>query len=166
MELLLRLVTPRNTAAALGAALLLNAAWQLRFELQWRYNRMFYPPVAGVAPAGREILDEAEKREAARVVARHRRLLAELDEAATRGHDVRPLRLKADAALKLNTPSLRRQAVKVLTEVEMQIPRERRRYIPYGPTPAPGEDIVPQPTPEGAPAVEGARSPRKRSRRR
>lgn len=134
MDLLFRVVTPRN---------LLILALVLGFTRLWpkieRYPRRMYrewryPPQSGGTAAGQEVLDRLDRREAKRVEARFRRVAAKLARARTRGLQVDGLQAKARAALTLNVHAYRRQAIKVLIDVEMAIPREKTQYIPMHPS--------------------------------
>lgn len=130
MDLLLRVVTPRNFLIA-GLILGLVKLWP---KIEKYPRRMYlesrYPPQRGVTAAGQEVLDRVDRREAKRVESRFRRVMAKLAEARARGARVDGLEAKARAALKINVPAYRRQATKVLIDVEMAIPREKVRYIP------------------------------------
>lgn len=142
MDLLFRVVTPRNL---LILALLLGLArvwpkiekYPRRMYLEWRY-----PPQGGETAAGQEVLDRVERREAKRVEARFRRVMGKLAKARTHGFQVGGLEAKARAALKLNARAYRRQAIKVLIDVEMAIPREKVQYIPMHPSEE-QEEVVP-----------------------
>lgn len=134
MELLVRVVTLRNLLI-LALALVSIKLWPKieryprRMYLEWRY-----PPQGGETAAGQELLDSLERREAKRVEARFRRLAAKLAGARSQGFQVDGLEAKARAALKLNVRAYRRQAIKALIAVEMEIPREKVQYIPMHPS--------------------------------
>jgi hypothetical protein len=150
MEWLLRHVTAGKTAAFLALMAAINVGFRYRTELESRVMRRLYPPLAGSNADGADIARETETREAGRVEARYRRLLAQLDQAQADGFKVDALRQRAETALKLNAPSYRRHAVQLLTEVEMAVPRKRKRYIPLNVPGAPGEDVAVA-TPKGEP---------------
>ncbi len=122
MDWLVKYVTLRNTILAVVAVGLLRlGAMYYHLPLYWLQQRM-YPPQGAAPAAGNDILDDLDRREAARVQARYRRVLAQLEEARGRGFDVSGLERKAAAAAALNA-KYRRQAVRLLTEVEMAVPR-------------------------------------------
>lgn len=134
MDLLFRIVTPRNLLLA-AAAVALVFLWYLvepyprRIYQEWRY-----PPQAGPASGGQEILEGIERGQARRVEARYRQVWAKLDEAERSGFDARGLRAKARAALSWNQPGLQRQALRALSEVEMVLSRPKARYVPASPS--------------------------------
>jgi hypothetical protein len=151
MDWMLRHVTAGKVAALIAFAAALNLGARYRPEIRQAVSRRLYPPLAGSNADGADIARENEAREAARVEARYRRLLAQIDQARAEGFNVDAQQKRAQAALKLNTANYRRHAVQLLTEVEMAIPRKRQRYIPLNVPGAPGEDIDVA-TPSGAPA--------------
>jgi hypothetical protein len=136
--------------------------------LNWLRHKM-YPPQGGPSDFGKQILAENEKKEAARVETRYRRVLAMLEQARAEGHDTSGLEAKARAALSLNVDAYRRKAVKMLTEVEMASPRRRVQYIPMGPTQAPGEeideDVKPQVVQDEEAPLPAKPAPKKRKRK-
>ena len=146
MEWLYQVTPKRVVLAVLLLAALKFLLPYYQVPLTW-YRQKMYPPVGGPEAAGQEILAANEKREAVVVEARFRRVLAQLEQARAEGNDVSGLEAKARAALTLNVDAYRRKAVKMLTEVEMAVPRRRVDYIPMGPTQAPGEEIEPDVSP-------------------
>ena len=136
-------LTPRRIMVALGIVVGLRVLVPLRhYPVNW-YEQWRYPPIGGPSEQGKQILEENERREAGIIEARYRRIFAELEQARAQGSDTSGLEAKARAALALNIASYRRTAIRMLSEVEMAVPRPRVQYIPMGPTEAPGEDIVP-----------------------
>ena len=158
MNLLVKFVTGRNLILLLLLGLAIRGALQFGHLGTPHYMRWRYPPQGGASPQGLEILAENEKREAHRVEARYRRLLAQLGAARAEGFEITALENKAKAALTLNIAAYRRQAVTILNEIEMALPRKPSQYIPMGHSEAPGEDIEPDIAPSKA-------TPRKRRRR-
>ena len=139
----LDLFTPKRVALALGACAFLRLAgvyWP--YPVNW-YRQWRYPPQGAASTAGQDILADNEKREAGKIEARYRRILAELQQARAQGFDTTALENKARAALSLNVKEYRNRAVRMLSEVEMSVPKQPVQYIPMGPTQAPGDDIEP-----------------------
>lgn len=136
-----------------------------RYPVNW-YTQWRYPPQGGPTAAGQDIMADAERREAGRIEARYRRILAQLEQSRAEGFDTAALESKARAALELNNKAYRRSAVRMLAEVEMAVPRKRVNYIPMGPTQAPGEDIEPDVPGRTAVAQDQAPAPKKKARRR
>lgn len=140
MELLQRIATRRNLVLLL-LGLGVGRAWMRYGHIpKSAYREWREPPRQAPAadPAGKELLDAVEARERKRLIGRHRRISAKLEEARGNGFEVAGLQAKADAALKLNSKDLRRQAARTLSEVELAIPRKRVQYIPmYDPIPEP-----------------------------
>lgn len=78
-----------------------------------------------MAAGGKEILDKLEQKQAQKILFRHRRISAKLDKARGDGFNIDGLQAKANAALTMNVPAYREQAIKVLNEVEMRVPRKK-----------------------------------------
>lgn len=165
MELLLKLCTGRNFFMALAAVAVIRLGVEFAHYPLTYYNRWQYPPAGQTPEAGRQILADVERREAGRVEARYRRVLAQLEQARAEGFETRGLDAKARAALTLNTPEFRRQAIKILTDVEMAVPRKRVKYIPDGPTQAPGEYVEPDILPSPAQRAQAAKAAKKGRRK-
>lgn len=161
---LLDLLTPRRLALALGAVIGLKVLYLFgQYPINW-YQQWRYPPMGGPTEQGQQILADNESREAARIEARYRRILAQLEQARAEGHDTAGLEAKARAALSLNIGAYRRTCVRMLSEVQMSVPRRRVQYIPMGPTQAPGEDIEPDVQPKAVEQVTQPAAKRKRRR--
>lgn len=155
LNFLVRTLTPRNfviAAALLASVFMLARLWNYPRSL---YDRWRYPPQADVSRAGRDILEEAEKAQARKVSESYRSVLAKIEEARANGFNVAGLKEKAGVALGLNNPVYRRQALRLLTEVEMAVPRKKARYIPA--------DLSDEPE-ESAPEAKSSRAGKKRSR--
>jgi hypothetical protein len=158
------------TRVAVALALMVGLRLGLpywRYPVNW-YTQWRYPPQGGPSAAGQDIMADAERREAGRIEARYRRILAQLEQARAQGFDTRALESKARAALELNTKAYRHSAARMLAEVEMSVPRPRVNYIPMGPTQAPGEDIEPDAPGKSAVAQDEAPAPapKKKARRK
>lgn len=154
MDLLLKVVTARNLLI-LAALAGLAALWTFFEEYPRRlYHEWRYPPQAGAPGGGEAIMAEIERRQALQVEARFRRLWARLDEAQARGLEARGLKAKARAALALNGPQFRRQALRALNEVELalQRPKEAPR-----PAPAEEEEAIPEDVPPSRVVPKGRR---------
>lgn len=122
MDWLVKYVTLRNTVLLLvGCALLRLAAINYHRPLYWLQRRL-YPPQGAAPASGQDILADLDRQENARLQARYRRLLAQLEQARARGFEVDALERKAQAAASLD-PKFRRQALRILSEVEMDVPR-------------------------------------------
>lgn len=120
--------------AALAARLALGPGRQA--YLDWRY-----PPQKAADPAGQEILQEIADQEKRRIAAIHRKVAARLAQAKQEGFDVSALEAKADTALGLaGVPSSRVQAVRMLGEVELAVPRKAIEAVQ--PAPAPEGEIA------------------------
>ena len=147
MDLLFKAVTARNCVALLLFAAFSSLGFEyrtypLRLYREWRY------PAVGAAPAqGSTILEDAQRREAGRIEARYRRVLARLALARTEGFKVDVLEHKARAALTLNTETHRRRALKLLGEVELAIPRRPAPYVAAATSAAESDDIEPDVAP-------------------
>ncbi len=127
MEFLLRICTRHRLAiAAIVIGSLYGAALLQSYPRQW-VGHWRYPPQKGLSAGGAEILQLQEQRDSARLLRRHARIRALLAQAWAEGFDVDALQRKADVALSLNDESHRAQAVKMLMEVEMSIPRAKQR---------------------------------------
>lgn len=129
----LRAITPRNIV--LGLLLLGTVYAGIHYQhiprrayRQWRYP----PSKAAPDPAIASVLD---KRESNRVIARYRKVSALIEESRANGFAVDGLAAKARAALALNRPGYRDDALRVLGELEMHIPRKRVQYIPMNEQP-------------------------------
>jgi hypothetical protein len=134
MNILLKLVRLRSLIIL---AAIFSSLWFLRHfgDYPQRFFEVWlYPPQQGLSPEGMEILAEIEKHKSLKVVTAYRHIWGLLDEAARGGSDVKGLRAKAKAALALNEPAYRREALKALAEVEMAIPQRKTKYIPYSPS--------------------------------
>ncbi|MDE2038392.1 MAG: hypothetical protein KGO96_02605 [Elusimicrobia bacterium] len=118
---ILRLLSARRLALLLAALALLELAFEFhRYPERW-YRNWRYHPVAAEAPDA-QILQDNERRESDLVLERYHRLLEALDQAQAQGRDTSGLRLKAQAAMTLNVKAYRRQAIRLLNQVEMAIP--------------------------------------------
>jgi len=125
MDWLVKLVTVRNTILLLlGCALLRLAVFNYYRPLYWLQQRL-YPPQGAAPASGQDILADLDRQENARLQARYRRLLAQLEQARAQGFDVDALERKARSAASLE-PKFRRQALRILSEVEMDVPRARQ----------------------------------------
>jgi hypothetical protein len=133
MEFLLKVFTLRNLLLALAAIGLVLAADNLQqYPRRW-YHAWRYPPQRDSGSGGRDILEGKERREAAGLRRRYERVMAQLDEARRQGFQVGVLERKAEVALRLNDARDRPHAVKILVEVEMNVPRKKVQYIPLYP---------------------------------
>jgi len=126
MGLLFWFSKPRNLLLLAGLLIVLRYWTPLTSASRRWYNDIRYPHQPSAAPGGKEIMEKIERSQAQKVLARHRRLSAAIQKAGEEGLDVSALQAKADAALSLNVPDYRQQAVKALNEVEMRIPRKRK----------------------------------------
>ena len=123
MDLLIKLMTARLFVLLLLVAVAVRLAVDFgHFPLLW-YRQWRYPPQRGQSSLGLEMAQDYDKREAARVEARYRRVKAHLEQARRHGHDTKGLEAKARAALTLNNARYRREAVRTLIEVDMATPR-------------------------------------------
>lgn len=122
MDWLVKYVTLRNLiVVVVGGAILRFAVYHRHPAIYW-VKRQLYPPQGAAPASGQDILADLDRQEAARVQARYRRLMAQLEEARARGFDVDALERKAQAAASLK-PEYRRQALRLLGEVEMSVPK-------------------------------------------
>lgn len=145
MELFLRICTWRNWVLAAAAGAMFFAAGRLqKYPRRWLAERR-YPPQRGTVPGGDEIVRLEEKRESDQLRRRGERVLALLTQAEAEGFDVSALRRKTAAALQLDDARYRRQAVRMLAEVELAVPRRKARDLPL--YPAGEEDDVPADVP-------------------
>lgn len=165
MELLQRFASRRSLVLLL-LGLGIGRAWMRYGHIPKREFREWLnppQPPAAADPAGKELLDAVETRERKRLIGRHRRISAKLEEARGQGFEVTGLQNKADAALKLNSKDLRRQAQRTLSEVEIAIPRKRVQYIPM-------YDAIPEPIAADAKAKKALdaenKSPKKKKKKR
>ncbi len=143
MEFLLRICTRRNLAiATISIGFLYCAARLQSYPRQW-YRHWRYAPQQGLTAGGKEILELKEKKDSARLLRHHERILALLAQARTEGFQVDALERKAAVALNLNDERHRPQAVKILTEVGMSIPQKKAQYVPS----QPDDDETPVPPP-------------------
>ena len=81
----------------------------------------------------KQILDAAEERERQRVAAMHERILGLLAKSREEGFDVTRLEPAAAHALRLNVKQRRPEAIRILNQLEMDIPRKKVQYIPMNP---------------------------------
>lgn len=152
MDLLVKHVTFRNIAALLVISIAVRLGIDYQGYPRAAYLKWRYPPIGVAGKEGTAILADNEKRAANRVQSRYRRVLAMLEQAKAQGFQVSGLERKAQAAIGLNVPAYRRQAIKFLGEIEMAVPRAKPRLAPLGPSQAPSEeveeDLAPAPAPE------------------
>jgi len=133
MEFLLKVCTRRNLIIAAALLGLIFAADHLqRYPRQW-YRAWRYPPQKGASPGGDEIMALKDKTDSARLVRRYDRVMSLLAQAQAENFAVDALERKAAAALQLNNARYRPHAVRILVEVEMDIPRKKVQYIPLHP---------------------------------
>jgi len=161
-----RIATRRNLFLLLAGFLVVRGWIRWGHVAKSAYNQRMHPPVSrpAVDPAGQELLDAVELRDRKRLVGRHRRISAKLEEARANGFEVGGLQAKADAALKLNSKALRRQAHRTLSEVELVIPRKKVQYIPmYDTIPEP---IAPDAKAARASETESAKKAKKKKKKR
>jgi hypothetical protein len=145
VELLLRLCTWRNLGlTAAVAAVICSAVRMQEYPRRW-VSSWRYPPQGSAGAEGAEIMRFKEKRDSDGLARRHERVLALLSKAETDGFDVSALRSKADVALQLNSARYRRQAILMLAEIELDVPRKKVQYIPL--YPAGDEEEVPADVP-------------------
>lgn len=148
MELLVRSVTARNCLALLLLAAFLHLGHEHRGRALRAYREWRYPPIGTASLSGSAIIDEAQRREMARLEVRYRRVETLLARARRDGFKVGALEHKARAALALNTASHRRRAVQMLSEVEMAVPRKQRAsFFADRASPASLDDIEPDVAP-------------------
>ena len=156
MDWLVKYVTARTVfglLALVAAGLLVGEFGHLGLAWYRDRNRVSY---GGTTQAGQEILADVDRREAARVEGRFRRLQASLAQARADGFDVRDLEKTAEAAMALNNQQYRRRAVKILEDIELKIPRHRERFT-ASPSPASSEADAPEVV--GAPALGSRKDP-------
>ncbi|OGR82164.1 MAG: hypothetical protein A3J74_07215 [Elusimicrobia bacterium RIFCSPHIGHO2_02_FULL_57_9] len=125
MGILFWIARPRNLLILAGLLLCLRYWFSIEsFTRRW-HNEWRYPPQSAMAAGGKEILDKLEQKQAQKILFRHRRISAKLDKARGDGFNIDGLQAKANAALTMNVPAYREQAIKVLNEVEMRVPRKK-----------------------------------------
>ena len=130
MEFIMRVVTPRKMAlGALGLGLLIYGKPYSSYPRRW-YEHWRYPPQGVGAPASSDILAELESKDRRRIEGMHQRIMELLRKSDEEGYDVSPLRRRADDAAALNDARHRPEAMRLLSAIEMEIPRKKVQYIP------------------------------------
>lgn len=93
--------------------------WKTKLDMK------LHPPAAALSPLSADIMKDVEKREAARVRALYRGVVADIDKAKAEGFDpakLEQLRVLADDALARDSAMYREVAMKRLNDLRMQIP--------------------------------------------
>ncbi len=125
MDYLFKFFTPRKVFLFIVLLAAASLARRYGHDLRDFYLARRYPPVGGPSPAGRDISRKWDEAESRHVVSEYQRVCASLAAARAQGFKVDGLKAEADAALALNTPAYRRQALQILSKVEFSIPRKR-----------------------------------------
>lgn len=100
------------------------------------YEAARYPPIRQRPPYSDEMERRLRAEAQRRTMRRYQSVLARLDQAQARGHDVRALRAKLPRVLKLIRQDEHRLALVQLNSIELRIPRSRRPVRSAG-----GEDF-------------------------
>lgn len=122
LDFLLKWVTGRNIAALGALAALAFVAERYQEVPRAAYERWRYPPQAGPGPRAAAIEQELERKERLRLRALHRDVSAEIARARRRGLRVDGLQRLADAALALDMPGYRLEAMRRLNDVRLRVP--------------------------------------------
>ncbi|MDE1977097.1 MAG: hypothetical protein KGI84_07560 [Elusimicrobia bacterium] len=125
MDFLLKAVTPRKVALFIALLAALSLGRRYGHYLKAWYLARRYPPVGAAPLSGKDISAQIQNEESRRVVLRYRQVCALLAAAGKRGAKVDGLKAEADAALSLNTPAYRREALRILSRVQFSIPRKQ-----------------------------------------
>ena len=144
-------------AAALGWA-----AWR-GTRIAGLPERLSGPNAAPPGKLGQEIGAFNDRQEALRVVAFYKRVQSQLAAARSQGFDVSLLERRVEAAMQLNDPPYRRQALERLSQIEMDIPRRAVQYIPLYAPPKPPARLRSRPARRSAKSARRRHSARKRT---
>lgn len=124
LDFFLKWVTGRNLAVFFGLAALVWLAdvfqeYPRRAYEQWRY------PAGSTSRTkmGEDIAKELDFKESLRLRMLHKEVSDEIAAAERRGRQVGGLQRLADAALSLDMPGYRKEALEKLNEVRLKIPR-------------------------------------------
>jgi hypothetical protein len=133
LDLLSKLISPRALSSLALALAFCFAAFQLRSYPPALMSRLTSPAQTAPAPEGRELLGEGERARARQLEGRYRDVLALIDAAQKQGFPVAGLKEKADVAFSLGAGAYRGAALRMLSEVELAVPRKKETYIPAYP---------------------------------
>ncbi len=125
MDFLLKTVTPKKVALFIALLAALGLERRYGHYLRAWYLARRYPSVGVTPAAGKDISTQVQNEESRRVVLRYQQVCALLSAASKRGAKVEGLKAEADAALSLNTPAYRREALRILSRVQFSIPQKR-----------------------------------------
>ncbi|MHB2027003.1 MAG: hypothetical protein ACYCPQ_10295 [Elusimicrobiota bacterium] len=125
MDILFKIFTPRKVIFLIFLLLTASLWRRYGFHLIARYDDWRYPPVGHAAASGQDISAQLERNQALLVTAKYQQISALLDTAQKQGFPIDGLREKTDAALALNVSAYRRQALRLLSEVEFSIPQKK-----------------------------------------
>lgn len=127
MGILFWLAKPRNLLLLAGMLIFLRYWPDIETASRRWYNVWRYPPQRAAGASGKDIMDKLEERQARKILLRHNRIDAALQKAKEEGFDVAGLQAKSNAAMTLNNPIFREQAVNILNEIEMALPHTKQR---------------------------------------
>jgi len=124
MDFLFKVVTPKKVVLFIFLLAMIGLGRRYGHYARAWYLARRYPSVGGTPAAGKDISAQMESAESRRVVLQYQKVCALLAAAGKRGLKVNGLKAEADAALSLNTPDYRREALQILSKVEFSIPQK------------------------------------------